>query len=408
MCVKQAANCEIAEGDMLPATFNALTSAFPNLKSLVLNGIGEPLLNPHLETYINKAKKLMPEDGWVGFQTNGLLLTHLRALSLANAGLDRICISIDALSPELFRKVRAGGEIDHIHNAFKAVNAAKKQCQRDELQLGVEFVAMRSNLHELPVALEWAAKQGATFAIVTHLLPHGRHQIDEMAFGVCSDQAVSIFRHYRQCALAEQLDLSTYFTDRFSSYNIRSPQQQRVVELVEAMKAEAEKQGILVDLKKLLKFNMEQFEELVATFEKVEAVACVHGLELRLPNVALKEQRRCDFVEEGSAFISWRGEISPCYFLWHSYQCYAGGWKQTVQPRIFGDVTKNDLLAIWNSDNFRAFRHEVVEYDYPSCSSCSLSPCDYVNSERFEQDCHIKNVPCGACLWCTGVFQCLR
>jgi hypothetical protein len=27
---------------------------------------------------------------------------------------------------------------------------------------------------------------------------------------------------------------------------------------------------------------------------------------------------------------------------------------------------------------------------------------------EFEQDCHIGRVPCAACLWCTGPFQCLR
>jgi putative metalloenzyme radical SAM/SPASM domain maturase len=408
MCVKQAGSCEISEGDMPPETFNTLTPAFPHLKALILNGIGEPLLNPHLESYISKAKKRMPREGWVGFQTNGLMLTNLRALSLADAGLDKICISLDALSPELFSKVRAGGEIGQIHNAFNAVNAAKKQCQRDDLQLGVEFVAMRGNLHELPAALEWSARHGATFAIVTHALPYDNQHLDEMAIGICSDQAIALFKQYKQYAMAEQLDLTTYFVNRFSTYNIRSTQQQRVVDLVDAMKAEAEKQGILIDLKKLLRFNLEQFEELVETFAKVEAVARDNGLDLRLPSVALKEQRKCDFVEEGSAFVSWQGEVSPCYFLWHQYQCYASGWKQKIKSLVFGNTTENDILTIWNSSEFSSFRQGVLAYDYPSCASCYLAPCDYVESDSFEQDCHIKNVPCGACLWCTGVFQCLR
>ena len=32
-----------------------------------------------------------------------------------------------------------------------------------EVQVGVEFVAMRGNLHELPATLRWAAGKGATF-----------------------------------------------------------------------------------------------------------------------------------------------------------------------------------------------------------------------------------------------------
>jgi hypothetical protein len=38
---------------------------------------------------------------------------------------------------------------------------------------------------------------------------------------------------------------------------------------------------------------------------------------------------------------------------------------------------------------------------------CGFALCDYVGVEHFEQDCCLEQVPCGACLWCTGLFQCL-
>ena len=66
------------------------------------------------------------------------------------------------------------------------------------------------------------------------------------------------------------------------------------------------------------------------------------------------------------------------------------------------------MLRIWNNHEFTAFRRDVLAYDYPSCASCGLAPCDYVQTDDFQQDCHIRNVPCGSCLWCMGVFQCLR
>src|SRR5512136_2875446 len=75
MCVKQSKDCEMREGDLSPEIFAALEPAFPYLEALVLNGIGEPLLHPRLEEFIRRAKKSMPREGWVGFQSNGLLLT---------------------------------------------------------------------------------------------------------------------------------------------------------------------------------------------------------------------------------------------------------------------------------------------------------------------------------------------
>lgn len=64
------------------ATFMALAPTFPHLESLVLNGIGEPLLHALLEEFIKIAKSSMPRGSWVGFQTNGALLTQERAKSL--------------------------------------------------------------------------------------------------------------------------------------------------------------------------------------------------------------------------------------------------------------------------------------------------------------------------------------
>src|SRR5512135_2443256 len=105
MCVKQTRGDAEREGDLSMPLFRALAPAFPGLEALILNGVGEPLLHPRLEEMIRTARKRMPGAGWVGFQSNGLLLTEARAVSLASAGLDRICFSIDGASPETFRKV---------------------------------------------------------------------------------------------------------------------------------------------------------------------------------------------------------------------------------------------------------------------------------------------------------------
>jgi putative metalloenzyme radical SAM/SPASM domain maturase len=407
MCVKQNRGSDLSEGDFSPELFSRLEAAFPHLESLVLNGIGEPLLNPHLEAFIRRAKKLMPSSGWIGFQSNGLLMTHLRAVSLVDAGLDRICISIDAIAPEQFRNLREGGEVDAIDCALAALKHAKTLCNRPELKVGIEFVAMKSNIRELPATLDWAAGRGASFAIVTHVLPYDEKHAHEALFCNISDQALALYSSWRRKAIEAGFDLQRYFEVRWRKFN-RDPADQAVVDMVEAMKAEAEQQGIMLDIKKLLKFEHQRLDEVSEIFAAAEEVAQRTGLELRLPELALKEQRHCSFVEEGSAFVSWNGDISPCYFLWHRYECFASGWNQTVKPRIFGNLVDQDILELWNNPEFRSFRTDVLAYDYPSCSSCGLAPCDYVQTDQFQQDCHIRNVPCGSCLWCTGVFQCLR
>jgi len=407
MCVKQNRGNEVREGDFSPGLFSRLEAAFPHLDALILNGIGEPLLNPHLESFIRGAKKLMPSSGWIGFQSNGLLMTHLRALPLVDAGLDKVSISIDAIAPEQFKKLREGGDVDAVDMALSALNNAKRLCNRPEVKVGIEFVAMQSNISELPATLEWAAKRGVSFAIVTHVLPYDEKHAHEAVFCNITDQALALYNSWRLKANEAGVDIQRYYEVRWRIFN-RTPEDQAVVDMVEAMKAEAEQMGIMLDVKKLLNYEYQRLEEVTEIFAVAEEVAKRTGLELRLPELALKEQRKCSFVEDGSAFVSWNGDISPCYFLWHRYECFASGWNQTVKPKVFGNLASQDILQIWNNPEFAAFRQDVLAYDYPSCASCGLAPCDYVQTDDFQQDCHIRNVPCGSCLWCTGVFQCLR
>jgi putative metalloenzyme radical SAM/SPASM domain maturase len=407
MCVKQNRGSDVREGDFSPELFNRLESAFPHLEALILNGIGEPLLNPHLESFIRRAKRLMPPSGWIGFQSNGLLMTHLRAVSLVDAGLDKACISVDAIVPEQFKRLREGGDVEGVDMALSALRNARSLCSRPEVQVGIEFVAMQSNIRELPATLEWAASRGVDFAIVTHVLPYDEKHAHEAMFCNISDQALALYTAWQRKAIEAGVDIQRYYEVRWSKIN-RAPADQAVVDLVEAMKAEADQLGIMLDVKKLLGYEHQRLDEIAEIFAAAEVVASRTGLELRLPEIALKEQRRCSFVEEGGAFVSWNGDISPCYFLWHRYECFASGWNQSVRPKVFGNLADQDILQIWNNPEYASFRKDVLAYDYPSCASCGLAPCDYVQTDEFQQDCHIRNVPCGSCLWCTGVFQCLR
>ena len=351
MCVKQTHGCAMTEGDLTPGIFAALEPALPHLDALILNGIGEPLLNPHLEEFIRTARRLMPATGWIGFQSNGLLLSNLRALSLIEAGLDKICISIDAASPETFRKVREGGDLLDIEHAFAALSAAKERCQRPDVQVGIEFVAMRSNLGELPAALNWAAKHGAAFAIVTQVLPYDEEHAAETIYGDCTIEAIELFNRHKTKADRQGLDLHKYFNARWK-YS-KNAEEQRLVDLVEAMKAEAERNGLFIDMRKLLRVNANWFDDVAGIFAQAQAVATEAGMELRLPEITLRVKRRCSFVEEGGAFVSWEGNISPCYFLWHRYRCFASGWYQQVQSRVFGNLPDHDILEIWNTPAFQ-------------------------------------------------------
>ena len=405
MCVKQAPGQGLAEGDMSEDTFARLAPALAKLDALVLNGIGESLLHPHLERFIEAAKPAMPSRGWIGFQTNGQLLGRERALSLVRAGVDRVCISADAVSPQVFRALRKGGKQEAVETAFSALHDAARQCGR-AITLGVEFVAMRDNVHQLPELVRWASQNHVAFVIVTHMLPYTEKMTGSVAFDPNTDRALQLFREWKDRATGEGVDLDRYF-QVFMKFR-RSPEEERVVEYVSRMVEDASSQNVSLNLVGLLRCDEPMLKKVRAYFDEAEDIARRENVELRLPATEAARDRRCDFVEDGSAFVSWDGDLHPCYFLWHRYRCYLGGAVKQVRPQSFGNLRDRDVLATWNSPAWRAFRGQVVKYEFPFCYDCSVALCDYVQGEEVTQDCHLGTVPCPACLWCTGVFQCLR
>lgn len=406
MCPKQSVDAEPDEGDISADLFCRLEPAFPRLEGLVLNGIGEPLLHPLLERFVAQARRLMPDSAWIGFQTNGLLLDASRAKHLVDEGVDRICISLDAATPGRFSAIRRGATLSGVEQGFAHLVQAQRHASHARLRIGVEFVVQRDNLEELPLALEWAAQHGARFAIVSHLLPYTATHGSARAYQDCSEEALGLLRSKLSKARRLGIDLSRYSRVRWKYP--QGPTEKAIVELVEELRAEAVAAGVTLDLRKLLSFEHESsVAALEEIFHQSRDVARCFDLELKLPAVAPRQNHRCDFIEKGSLFVSWRGTVHPCYFLWHRVCSHASGWPQWVTPKIFGDLTQQEVLDIWNAQAFRQFRRNAGASEYPYCPGCALAPCNYVDDREFEQDCFANPEPCGSCMWGAGLFQCL-
>jgi putative metalloenzyme radical SAM/SPASM domain maturase len=406
MCVKQTEGCGIVDGDMALETFEALMPALENIESLILNGVGEPLLHLQLELFIRKAKTRMEQGAWIGFQTNGLLLDEDRAVALAQAGLDRICLSMDGTKPETFRDLRSGGELDGVERAFSALKKAKDKTGREDLKIGVEFVLRRDNMAELPETLRWAGRRGVSFAIVTHMISYDAEISSNVAYDQNTDAALLHLEEWREKADRQGVEIANYFKVRWKY--VKTPDEQRIVDFVQEMTIDAADRGIFFHLKNLIERDGFSDRNLPELFAEAEKIAREAAIDLRLPALMPKARKKCDFIESGGVFVSFAGDIHPCYFLWHRYSCYVSGWHKFVNPEVFGNLGNGDILEIWNSNEFRSFRETVVQYDYPLCSNCNFAPCDYIDSETFEQDCYTNTIPCCDCQWCLGVFQCLQ
>ena len=406
MCVKYAAGSCIAEGDMPLELFKKLLPSLSHVRTLILNGIGEPLLHPDLEEIIRLARARMPVDGVIGFQSNGFLLDELRALRLMQAGLGSICLSLDSLksAPPL------NGHADE--HSFAAVSRAvhhlqaAKRLKVGSCRIGLEMVLAHETVGELPDLVRWATGNGVDYLIATHLFLYDGAAEAANLFNPNSTDAVAIFDKYSKKAASQGLKLDSYLATYLKFTKTAADQQ--LLQIIEEMQKEARENDIHLHIQSLLNHTTGKQKTIEQYFDEARGIAENHGMELFLPPLQALTERSCPFVTEKATFIAGNGDVMPCHFLWHTYSCQVLDEALQVQERVFGNIGEQRLEAIWQGDEYRQFRQEAGGYKYASCWSCSLGPCvNLVNDSLYANDCYGSSVPCGHCQWNLGGVRCL-
>lgn len=98
------------------------------LKLKWLHEMGEPLLYPRVDDAI----RLFPE---ASLSTNGLLLTEEIGKRILDAGLRRIRICVDSINPDVYPRLRTGGELPKLIELTRAfLDQAKGRPIRVEIQ----------------------------------------------------------------------------------------------------------------------------------------------------------------------------------------------------------------------------------------------------------------------------------
>ncbi len=337
-------------GTMAMGTFQRLIEGLRDVSSLrkvSFWGFGEPLLHPDIVAMVSLAKGLGAQAEII---TNGLLLDAAKAEALVWAGLDSIVFSIDGTSAETQADARAGADLGLLRENASALRRARAESPRHNPEIGIEFVATKRNVHELPALRYLALEMGASFIIVTNVLPYTR----ELAGQTLYDLAVGSLKARQRNKWQPQIVLPVMDT---------------------------------------------RWEAALPISRLVEQLDGDDGLLRR----AGENGAYCKFVGEGSLAVGWDGKVSPCVALLHSYTCYVLGREKRIRRYTVGDVGAEDVGDIWEAAEYRRFRARVQAFDFSPCVHCG--GCHL--AEGNEEDCYGNTFPvCGDCLWARGAIQC--
>jgi cyclic pyranopterin phosphate synthase len=121
-----------------------LVSCFTELgiRKIRITG-GEPLLRPGIINIVRTLSKI-PDVSDLSLSTNGILL-HQFAADLADAGLQRINVSMDSLNPEKFHQITRLGKLEHLFAGFRIA----VQCGLSPIKINV-VVVRGMNEEEIP------------------------------------------------------------------------------------------------------------------------------------------------------------------------------------------------------------------------------------------------------------------
>ena len=216
------------------------------------------------------------------------------------------------------------------------------------MRIGIEFVAMRSNVGELPGLNRLAAQLGATFIIVSNAL-----------------------------AYTSELQSETLYGHRAT-----------VGDGGETTAAAA-----------LAAARIRRDETLGAALG--QALARSGPVDFTAGG-ANRVSSRCPFIESESCVVAWHGGVSPCPPPLHSYTCFVQGREKRMTRWEAGRLPGESLTAVWAKPAYAGFRERVRCFDFPPCTDCA---CDLLGGN--EEDCFGNPRPvCGDCLWARGIVRC--
>jgi len=406
-CIKQTQGNRIGDADLPFALFEKMLPELAAINTLVVNGIGEPLLYPHLIELITRAREVMPEEGVIGFQSNGVLLTKSKALQLVQAGVSTICFSLDSIAEDsqpALSPLSAPSEeviaraISNIHQADPA----------GQVKIGLEIVVSKDNIQQLPRLVRWGGQKKVDYILVSHLFAYDDEMLEKSVFTPVTRAEFALWKKAHNKAGQLGIDLELGLQASGTKF-LKTEEEKRALELISKLREEAKNNDIYLHWDHLRMYSEDRLQQYTFLFDMAEQEADEYGIELNLPPLIADDERSCLFIEEQAAFVSTGGEVMPCHFLWHSYVCMSGRESIEVEARSFGSLQDATLSEIWQQSDYMRFRDEVAADEYSRCWSCLQGPCpDLVNNNLLAvNDCYGSMVPCGHCRWSIGGLRCL-
>lgn len=145
-------------GNLTPDLFQkTIDELSPRLQYLTFYFQGEPFLNRQFLEMVEYASK---KKVFTATSTNGHYLSEKMAEKTVQSGLNRLIISIDGTTQEVYEQYRKKGKLEKVLKGVENAVAAKRKFKANHLLIELQFLVVRPNEHQIEAAEDLAQKMG--------------------------------------------------------------------------------------------------------------------------------------------------------------------------------------------------------------------------------------------------------
>ena len=131
---------------------------YKDLYYLVFYFQGEPYLNPQ---FLDMVKYAADKRIYTATSTNAHYLTDANAKKTIESGLNRLIISIDGTTQEVYQQYRVGGHLDKVLEGAKNIVKWKREMKSKTPFIIFQFLVVKHNEHQVEDVKKLAAEIGA-------------------------------------------------------------------------------------------------------------------------------------------------------------------------------------------------------------------------------------------------------
>ena len=134
-----------------------IDSLYKDLLYLIFYFQGEPYLNPQFLEMVNYASQ---KGIYTATSTNAHYLTDEMAKKTVESGLDRLIISIDGTTQDVYESYRIGGKLDKVLQGAQNMVKWKKELKSNTPHLIFQFLVVKPNEHQIEDAKKLTKELG--------------------------------------------------------------------------------------------------------------------------------------------------------------------------------------------------------------------------------------------------------